>query len=80
MIGGSGGLSVFSALAWLQNSSAKAAVTIIPDTGVNYLDQIYDDIWLEQRGIILLEKEQLQQRINAKQFMTTDNLESKTLV
>jgi len=80
MMGGSGGLSVISALAWLQNSNAKAVVAIIPDTGVNYLDQIYDDIWLEQRGIILLDKEQLQQRINAKQFMTSDNLENKTLV
>lgn len=49
MIGGSGGLSVVSALAWLNNSNAKAVVAIIPDTGINYLDQIYDDVWLEKK-------------------------------
>ncbi len=61
MIGGSGGLSVVSALAWLNNSNAKAVVAIIPDTGINYLDQIYDDVWLEKKGIILLKKNNFNQ-------------------
>ena len=67
-------------MSWLKNSDDKIALAIIPDTGINYLDQIYDDNWLQQKGVNLLEKTQLQQKINSKEFINPSDLESKDLI
>ncbi|MFE3892648.1 PLP-dependent cysteine synthase family protein [Priestia sp. YIM B13446] len=66
MIGGSGGLVVSSALSWLHNSNSESAVAIIPDTGINYLDQFYDEDWLNSKAITLLNRERLNEEIKHK--------------
>ncbi|SFX80806.1 cysteine synthase A [Thermoactinomyces sp. DSM 45891] len=68
MVGGSGGLVVVSALSFLNHSNAKSALAIIPDTGINYLDQIYDDEWLDLKGISLLDRRELKDAIDNKKF------------
>ncbi|MCR8842681.1 cysteine synthase family protein [Paenibacillus sp. SC116] len=70
MIGGSGGLAVISALSYLYHSSASTAVAIIPDTGTNYLDQLYDDEWLSSKEITLLDRAQLQKTIHTKKLFS----------
>ncbi|HEX3156407.1 MAG TPA: pyridoxal-phosphate dependent enzyme [Candidatus Angelobacter sp.] len=59
LFGGSAGLVMFGSLAWLIQSTAQSAVAIIPDTGANYLDQIYSSEWLAEKGIKLLTRSQL---------------------
>lgn len=68
LLGGSAGLVVFTALAWLQNRSVSSTLAIIPDTGMNYLDQFYDNDWLEAKGIALLTKLELKEAIQSKAF------------
>lgn len=63
LVGGSAGLVVCGALAWLKQSSAQSAVAIIPDTGANYLDQIYDEEWLKWKKITLLSRAELDIRL-----------------
>ncbi|MDH8001277.1 cysteine synthase family protein [Bacillus cereus] len=69
MIGGSGGLAVISALSYLHHSDVNSVLAIIPDTGMNYLDQIYNDDWLETKEITLLDRSQLKNNIVHKQFI-----------
>ncbi|MGG4446916.1 pyridoxal-phosphate dependent enzyme [Brevibacillus sp. HB1.2] len=71
MIGGSGGLSVVAALTYLKHTSANAVLAIIPDTGINYLDQIYDDEWLSTKDIRLLNKSELKNVISHKKLLST---------
>jgi 2,3-diaminopropionate biosynthesis protein SbnA len=63
LVGGSAGLVVCGALAWLKQSSSQSAVAIIPDTGANYLEQIYDDGWLQSKGLSLLSRYELDERL-----------------
>ncbi|WP_369996496.1 PLP-dependent cysteine synthase family protein [Paenibacillus sp. RC84] len=77
LMGGSGGLTVFTALAWLQHSDASSALAIIPDAGTNYLDQIYDDEWLTAKEIKLLGRGELEERLEHKAF--TNLLKQETL-
>ncbi|WP_146553967.1 cysteine synthase family protein [Rummeliibacillus sp. SL167] len=70
MVGGSGGLVVLTALAWLKNSDCDSAVAIIPDTGINYLDQIYNKAWRDEKGITLLNRTNIENIINKKVFST----------
>lgn len=51
LIGGSSGLNIFGALCALHNTSATTAMAIVADSGLNYLDQFYDDAWLESKGV-----------------------------
>jgi cysteine synthase len=74
LIGGSAGLVICGALAWLKQSEATSAVAIIPDTGANYLDQIYDDTWLATKGIQVLTRTQLDERLRTKQVFEAANL------
>jgi cysteine synthase len=71
LIGGSGGLVVCGSLAWLKQSSAKSALAIIPDTGANYLDHLYNDDWLAEKCISLLSRSELDERLNAKPILDT---------
>lgn len=68
MIGGSGGLAVITALSYLNHSDANNVLAIIPDTGINYLDQIYNDEWLYSKGISLLDRSKLKNIIKNKKF------------
>jgi cysteine synthase len=74
LIGGSSGLVICGALAWLKQSEARSAVAIIPDTGANYLDQIYDNTWLATKGIELLTRAQLDECLRTKQILEAANL------
>lgn len=68
MIGGSGGLAVITALSYLNHSQANTVLAIIPDTGINYLDQIYNDEWLDIKGVSLMNRSQLKLSLNNKVF------------
>ncbi|KTD60566.1 cysteine synthase [Legionella sainthelensi] len=59
LLGGSGGLVLFAAMSYLLQDYADKAVCIIPDSGINYLHQIYDKGWLEKQQICLLNQNQL---------------------
>ena len=54
LMGGSGGIVVCGALKYLHQTNVESALALLPDTGVNYLDQIYDQDWLSQKKIKLL--------------------------
>ena len=63
LLGGSGGLVVFAAMSYLLQDHANQALAIIADSGINYLHQIYDDEWLAQHGVTILENQQLSNRL-----------------
>lgn len=79
LVGGSGGMVLFGALAWLKQSSAQSAVAIIPDTGANYLDQIYNNAWLAEKGISLLSRDELDERLNTKRISDVDWFDDEEL-
>jgi cysteine synthase len=56
LVGGSSGIVLFAALAALRCGLADSALAIMPDSGVSYLEQIYDDGWLEEHGIKPLDR------------------------
>jgi hypothetical protein len=74
LVGGSGGLVICAALAWLKQSSSHTIIGIIPDTGANYLEQIYSDEWLSKKGISLLTRAQLDERLNTKIILNASEI------
>ena len=68
LCGGSGGLVVGGALAWLMQSSAQKVIAFIPDCGTNYLDQIYNDAWLQANNISILDREQIATALSKKEL------------
>ena len=66
LLGGSAGLVVCGAIAWLRQSSAKSLVAIVPDSGANYLEQIYNDNWLAEKGVSLLDRKELNEHLKTK--------------
>jgi N-(2-amino-2-carboxyethyl)-L-glutamate synthase len=69
LLGGSGGLVMCGALALLKQSAVQSAVAIIPDTGANYLEQIYNDEWIARKGIGLLSRSELDARFSTKSIL-----------
>ncbi|MDA1477993.1 pyridoxal-phosphate dependent enzyme [Bacillus changyiensis] len=69
MVGGSGGLVIFTALAWLNQSNCSSAVAVIPDAGVNYLDQIYNEEWRKEKGLDIMNRAQLKATLDQQLFM-----------
>ncbi|MFK2901972.1 cysteine synthase family protein [Dyella jejuensis] len=59
LIGGSGGAVVFTALNHLYKSQDKSTLALIPDSGINYLDQIFDEKWREKNSVHVLGESQL---------------------
>ena len=51
-------------------------MAIIPDTGANYLDQIYDNAWLVTKGIELLTRAQLDECLTTKLILEAPALRS----
>lgn len=74
LLGGSGGLVVCGSLAWLKQTSARSAVAVIPDTGANYLDQIYNHDWLAKKDISLLGRDELEERLRDKLIINAQDL------
>lgn len=64
LLGGSGGLVVFAAMSYLLQGRGDKALAIIADSGINYLHQFYDEVWLVQHGIDVLDNLQLMPRMN----------------
>ncbi|MCK5877023.1 MAG: pyridoxal-phosphate dependent enzyme [Candidatus Marithrix sp.] len=64
LMGGSGGLVVYGALTYLHATNVKSALALIPDTGINYLEQIYDEDWLSSKNIKLLTTHALLKKIH----------------
>src|SRR6476646_130395 len=53
LAGGSGGTSVFAAVQVAQRLGAgKRVLTMIPDSGRNYLSKFYDDNWMLEHGFL----------------------------
>jgi cystathionine beta-synthase len=53
LAGGSGGTSVFAAVQIAQRlGSGKRVLTMIPDSGRNYLSKFFDDNWMLEHGFI----------------------------
>src|SRR3954465_4022017 len=53
LAGGSGGTSVYAALQIAQRLGAgKRVLTMIPDSGRNYLSKFYDDNWMLEHGFL----------------------------
>jgi cysteine synthase len=59
LIGGSGGAVVFGALNHLHRSQDSCALALVPDSGVNYLDQMFDEDWRERNAVQVLGDSQL---------------------
>src|ERR671936_270631 len=53
LVGGSGGTTVFAALEVAERFGPEATIlTLIPDTGRNYLSKFYDDNWMLEHGFV----------------------------
>lgn len=58
-VGGSSGMAVVAALRVARDlSEDDVVVVLLPDHGRGYLDKVYDDAWLADRGFAVPEKEQ----------------------
>jgi 2,3-diaminopropionate biosynthesis protein SbnA len=66
LFGGSSGLVVCGSLAWLKQSSDDSVLAIIPDSGANYLEQIYNNEWLAEKKISLLTRAELHEHLKVK--------------
>ncbi len=51
LVGGSSGLIAYGALQCLHNTNASSILAIMPDSGANYLDTIYDDNWIKAKKV-----------------------------
>lgn len=69
LFGGSAGLVMFGSLAWLRQSTARSAVAIIPDSGANYLDQIYNHDWLAHKDIKILGRAELAECLSTRRVV-----------
>ncbi len=53
LVGGSGGAAVVAALKTAENlGKDKTVVTLIPDTGRNYLSKLFSDQWMKEQGML----------------------------
>jgi cystathionine beta-synthase len=53
LAGGSSGTAVCAALKVAENmESDKTIVTLLPDTGRNYLSKLYSDQWMREQGFL----------------------------
>jgi len=72
LLGGSSGLVLCGSLAWLKQTSSTSVVAIIPDTGANYLDQIYNEEWLTKKGVTLLNHTELDEHLKTKRIYSIE--------
>ena len=78
LIGGSAGLVLCGSLAWLRQTPATSVVAIIPDTGANYLDQIYNNEWLAEKKVTLLSHTELDEHLRTKLIYDVEEYCSET--
>ncbi|QLG95484.1 pyridoxal-phosphate dependent enzyme [Pseudomonas yamanorum] len=65
LLGGSAGLVAFGALQLLHNSDVNNILAIMPDSGANYLDTLYDDNWVREKGIVIQDSVKLRKFFSA---------------
>ncbi len=65
LLGGSAGLVAYGALHLLHNSDIESVMAIMPDSGVNYLDTIYDDEWIKAKDLELLDTANLKSLLSS---------------
>lgn len=65
LMGGSGGLACYGALKYLYESNVHSVLVIVPDTGTNYLNTIYDFAWLTEHQIALSDKKRLIEELSS---------------
>jgi len=53
LVGGSGGAAVVGALKMAEGLMEKqVVVTLLPDTGRNYLSKLFSDKWMSEKGFL----------------------------
>jgi cystathionine beta-synthase len=53
LVGGSGGAATFAALRVAEHlAKDKTVVTLLPDTGRNYLSKFFSDTWMKEQGFL----------------------------
>jgi cystathionine beta-synthase len=53
LVGGSGGAAVFAALKVAEGMGREQTiVTLLPDSGRNYLSKIFSDQWMKDQGLL----------------------------
>jgi glutamate/tyrosine decarboxylase-like PLP-dependent enzyme len=67
LIGGSSGLNLHAASVLSGKIDSGVIVTVLPDSGYKYLSKIYNNEWLEQKGLLDQEKKVEQDSIYWKQ-------------
>ena len=75
LVGGSGGTTVFAALEVARRFGPEARIlTLIPDTGRNYLSKFYDDKWMLEHGFVerAAPTPTVEQVLRSKRFEETD--------
>src|SRR5213082_2774896 len=75
LVGGSGGTTVFAALEVARHFGPEARIlTLIPDTGRNYLSKFYDDKWMLEHGFVerAAPTPTVEQVLRSKRFEETD--------
>ncbi|VVN41041.1 putative siderophore biosynthesis protein SbnA [Pseudomonas fluorescens] len=65
LLGGSAGLVAFGALQLLYNSDVNSILAIMPDSGANYLDTLYDDNWVREKDIAIQDSAKLLKFLSA---------------
>ncbi len=80
LVGGSGGAVLFSCLKLaLQNSEPQIILGIIPDSGITYLNSIYNDEWIDSKSISLFRslEEVIEECENNSEFYSIEGVLSK---
>src|ERR671922_1845116 len=75
LVGGSGGTTVFAALEVARRFGPEAWIlTLIPDTGRNYLSKFYDDKWMLEHGFVerVAPTPTVEQVLRSKRFEEAD--------
>ncbi len=53
LVGGSGGAAVYAALkAGEKMRKGQTIVTLLPDSGRNYLTRLFSDQWMKEQGLL----------------------------
>lgn len=73
LLGGSSGLVIFGALAALQSPAVNTAMALVADSGINYLDQIYDDAWLERMKVEVMTSIELDKAVTGAMIWNSDS-------
>ncbi|MES1987430.1 MAG: hypothetical protein V4440_05250, partial [Pseudomonadota bacterium] len=66
LLGGSSGVVIYAALLALHRFDLQSVMAVAPDSGINYLDQFYDDEWVSEKQVTILNCEEIRTRLNGQ--------------